>query len=179
MPAFKLLRSETVLEGRVFKIRHDVVRTPSGQEAGYDIVEHRGSVVMIPIDEHGNLIFVRQFRPATGIDLLELPAGALGENETREQCAARELREETGMAAGTLKKIGEFYLAPGYSSEFMAAFVATELRPDPLTADADEFLQLETLALREAYRAAASGAISDAKSLAALFLARPLLLGSD
>ena len=105
---------------------------PDGRETKYDIIEHAGSVVMVPIDEHGNLLFVRQYRPAAGTDLLELPAGTLDENESFEACAAREMREETGMAADRLEKVGEFFLVPGYSTEFMAVFVATGLRPDPL-----------------------------------------------
>ena len=142
MPAFKLLRSETLLQGRAFKLRRDFLLTPDGRETSYDIIEHSGSVVMIPIDEHGNVLFVRQYRHAAGIELLELPAGTLDENEPYETCAAREMREETGMAAGRLEKVGEFFLVPGYSTEFMAVFLATELRPDPLPGDEDEFLEL-------------------------------------
>ncbi len=90
-------------------------------------------------------------------------------------CAAREIREETGMAAGLLEKIGEFYLAPGYSTEFMAVFIARELRPSPLAPDADEFLQLERIPLDKALKMAEQGQLLDAKSLAALFVARPHL----
>jgi ADP-ribose pyrophosphatase len=177
MPSFKLLRSETLLEGRAFKVRRDFLQTPDGRETRYDIIEHTGSVVMVPIDEHGNVLFVRQYRHAAGSELLELPAGTLDEDEAYEACAAREMREETGMAAGSLEKVGEFFLVPGYSTEFMAVYIATALRPDPLPTDADEFLRVEPIPVQEALRMAESGAIPDAKSLAALMMARSRLLG--
>jgi ADP-ribose pyrophosphatase len=170
MHPFELLRSETLLEGRAFKIRRDYLRTPDGRDTKLEIVEHGGSVVMLPIDDAGNLIFVRQYRHAAGRDLLELPAGTRDGNETYEACAAREMREETGMAAGRLEKAGEFFLAPGYSTEFMTVFIARALTPDPLPSDADEF-QVERIPVRDAIRVAGRGAVPDAKSLAALFVA--------
>ena len=82
MSAFKLLRSETLLHGRAFKLRRDFLLTPGGRETSYDIIEHGGSVVMVPIDGNGNVLFVRQYRHAAGTELLELPAGTLDEHES-------------------------------------------------------------------------------------------------
>ncbi len=172
---FKLTKSEPVFQGRAFKIRRDTLKTPDGNETKFDIVEHNGSVIIIPIDADDNMLFVRQYRHAAGKDLLELPAGTRDGSEAYEDCAAREIREETGMAAGRLERIGDFYLAPGYSTEFMAVFLATELRHDPLEADDDEFLQVEKISVRDAIQMAERGEMPDAKSLAALFLARPHL----
>lgn len=172
---FELIRSETLLQGRAFKIRRDYLKTPDGRETTLEIVDHGGSVVILPVDEQNNLLFVRQYRHAAGGDLLELPAGTRDEEEPFEQCAAREIREETGMEAGKLQKMGEFYLAPGYSTEFMAVFLATELKENPLQADDDEFLQVERISLKKAFEMAEHGEIQDAKSLAALLLARPYL----
>jgi ADP-ribose pyrophosphatase len=172
---FELLKSEVLLKGRAFAIRRDYLKTPAGRETKLEIIEHGGSVVVIPVDENGNMLLVRQYRHATGGDLLELPAGTLDEDEDPEVCAAREIREETGMAAASLKKLGEFYLAPGYSDEFMIVYLATELSDSPLDADDDEFLSLEAVSIAEAIRMAESGQIPDAKSLAALFLARSSL----
>jgi len=169
---FELLKSEPVFQGRAFKIRRDTLKTPDGRETKYEIVEHVGSVIIIPIDEQGNLLFVRQYRHAAGKDLLELPAGTREGDEPYEVCAAREIREETGMAAGKLERIGDFYLAPGYSTEFMAVFLATELTHNPLDADEDEFLQLEKIPIQKAIEMAKKGEMPDAKTLAALFLAR-------
>ncbi|OIN85968.1 MAG: hypothetical protein AUJ21_12420 [Anaerolineae bacterium CG1_02_58_13] len=172
---FELLRSETLLKGRAFAIRRDWLKTPDGRETKYDIIEHGGSVILVPLDADGNLLFVRQYRHAAGTDLLELPAGTLDEGEEPAVCAAREIREETGFAAGKLEKIGEFYLAPGYSTEFMIVYLARDLTYDPLEADADEFLSVERIPLAEAIQMAERGEMPDAKSLAALFLARGYL----
>jgi len=163
------------MKGRAFAIRRDLLKTPDGHETKFEIIEHGGSVVIVPIDENGKMLLVRQYRHATGGDLLELPAGTLDEDEKPEVCAAREIREETGMAAGVLTKLGEFYLAPGYSTEFMVVFLATDLSPNPLDADDDEFLSVESIPVAEAFERAERGEIPDAKSLAALFLAKPSL----
>lgn len=172
---FELLKSEPLFQGRAFKIRRDTLKTPGGNETKFDIVEHGGSVIIIPIDADGNMLFVRQYRHAAGMDLLELPAGTRNGDEPHDVCAAREMREETGMAAGKLEHIGDFYLAPGYSTEFMAVFLATELIHNPLEADEDEFLQVEKIPIKKAIEMAERGQMPDAKSLAALFLARPQL----
>ena len=81
--AFELLKSEIIYPGRAFTIRRDTVRLPDGHESRLDIVEHIGSVIIIPMDADGNLLFVRQYRHAAGLELLELPAGILNEGEAR------------------------------------------------------------------------------------------------
>ncbi|HSG43090.1 MAG TPA: NUDIX hydrolase [Anaerolineales bacterium] len=175
MSSFELIKSETLLQGRAFKIRRDHLKTPDGSETKYEIIEHGGSVIIIPVDSDGNIHFVRQYRHAAGIDLLELPAGTRDGDEPYEECAAREVREETGMEAGKLEKVGEFYLAPGYSTEFMAVFIATDLKHNPLEADYDEFLEVEKLTIKEAMNLVKNGKMPDAKSLAALLLAKSRL----
>ncbi len=149
---FELLRSEVLMKGRAFTIRRDYLKTPDGRETRFEIVEHGGSVIIIPVDDEGNLLFVRQYRHAAGMDLLELPAGTRDGDEPFEECAAREIREETGMEAGTLKHVGSFYLAPGYSTEYMGVFLATDLKHNPLEADDDEFLTVEKIPVLEALR---------------------------
>jgi ADP-ribose pyrophosphatase len=173
--SFTLLKSEIVYPGRAFTIRRDTLRLPDGRESRFDIVEHVGSVIILPVDANGNLLFVRQYRHAAGLDLLELPAGTLDEGEAPEACARREIREETGMAAGKLEPLGGFYLAPGYSTEYMDVYLATNLYPNPLEADADEFLSIERIPYAEALSMFERGEILDAKSLAAFMLAREYL----
>jgi ADP-ribose pyrophosphatase len=173
---FELIKSEALFQGRAFKIRRDTMKTPDGRETKFDIVEHGGSVIIIPVDADGNILFVRQYRHAAGLDLLELPAGTRDGNEPHDECAAREIREETGMEAGTLKRIGEFYLAPGYSTEFMVVYLATDLKHNPLDADDDEFLELEKIPIKQAFEMAEHGEMPDAKSLASLLLARSDLI---
>jgi ADP-ribose pyrophosphatase len=173
--SFDLLSSEIIYEGRAFTIRRDHICMPDGRGSKLDIVEHVGSVVILPVDNDGNLLFIRQYRHAAGLDLLELPAGTLDVDEAPENCARREIREETGMAAGTIEALGGFYLAPGYSTEYMHVYLATNLHYDPLKADADEFLSVEKVAIKDAFEMSMRGFLPDAKSLAAFFLARPRL----
>jgi ADP-ribose pyrophosphatase len=175
MKKFELLGSEIYYKGRAFTIRRDHLRTPDGHETDFDIVEHHGSVVILPIDESGNLVLVRQYRHAAEQDLLELPAGTLEPGEDPLHCARREIREETGFAAEQFQKVGKFYLAPGYSTELMFVYIATDLHPAPLPPDEDEFLKVETFSVSKVFDLAAEGKIPDAKSLAAFFLALPFL----
>jgi ADP-ribose pyrophosphatase len=175
--AFKLNRSEKVFQGRAFAVRADTLILPDGRETRFDIVDHIGSVIIVPFDAKGRLLFVRQYRHAAGIDLLELPAGTLDEGEDPQACARREVREETGMAADRLELLGGFYLAPGYSTEYMHVYLATDLHYNPLQADVDEFLSVEKIPLAKALEMCTSGKILDSKSLAAILLARGRLEG--
>jgi ADP-ribose pyrophosphatase len=172
----KTIASETVYRGRAFNVRRDHVSFPNQHVAQLDIIEHVGAVTILPIDSKGRLLFVRQYRHAAGKELLELPAGTLDPGELPENCALREIREETGYAAGKVIKIGEFFLAPGYSTEYMVVFLATDLHRDPLPSDPDEFITLEPIPIEQAYELALKGELRDGKSLAALLLARPHML---
>lgn len=172
---FELLHTETVYQGRAFEVRREHLRAPDGRTVKYDIIEHTGSVILIPVDDEGQMYFVRQYRHAAQIELLELPAGTQEPGEPPAEAAAREIREEIGMEAGKLVEIGAFYLAPGYSTELMHVFLATDLKHNPLEADADEFLSVEKIPVAEALRQAESGEMQDAKSLAALLLVRRYL----
>ena len=169
--SYETLKSETVYQGRVFEIHRDQVRYPDGRLVNLDIVAHRGAVTLIPVDEDGRIWFVRQYRHAAKKMLLELPAGVMDEGEGPETSAGRELREEIGMAAGKLEKIGEFYLAPGYSTEFMHVYLAWDLTSSPLPGDEDEAIEVEKIPFQQVLEMATKGQIQDAKSLSALLLA--------
>lgn len=172
---FKTLNSKTVFKARVFDVREDEVLYPDGRRATFHIVEHNGAVAMVPVDDQGRILLVRQFRQTAGRQILELPAGTLEADEDPASCAQRELREEVGMAPGELHKIGEFFLAPGYSTERMHIYLATKLREERLAGDEDEFLIAEAHSLEEAYAMIDSGAIEDAKTITGLLLARSYL----
>lgn len=173
---FEVISQETVYRGRVFDVRRESVRTPKGVVVPLDIVDHRGAVTIIPVDAEGQIWFIRQYRHPAGKELLELPAGVLERGESPEASAHREVREEIGMAAGKLLKAGEFFLAPGYSTEFMQVYLATELYYAPLPGDVDEVLSVVKVSIPEAYRKARQGEIQDAKTLASLLLAQHALL---
>ena len=176
---FKTIHSQPIYQGRAFSVRQDRVRLPDGAETKLDIVEHIGAVTILPIDADGNIWFVRQYRHAVGSEFLELPAGTLEPGEAPEVCADRETREEIGMGAKKLQKIGTFYMAPGYSTELMHAFMATELYEAPLEADSDEFLNLERIPLKQIPDMIRTGKIIDGKTLAVFQLAKPFLPEQD
>lgn len=173
--SFELIGQETMYRGRAFNVRRDEVRLPNHRTMHLDIVEHVGAVTILPVDNEGHILFVRQYRHAAGRELVELPAGTLKPGETPENCALREIREETGFAAGKMVELGEFYLAPGYSTEYMVVYLATELKHDPLPGDQDEIIALEAVPIDQAYTMALQGRLMDGKSLAALLLAQATL----
>lgn len=172
---YELIQSEPIYQGKVFSLRKDEIRLPNGETAKLDIVEHPGAVVLLPVDESGRIWFIRQYRHSAGEFLLELPAGTLEAGEELDRCAYREIREEIGMSAGQIQKIGEFFPAPGYSTELLHLYLARDLKPDPLQGDEDEFIQVEQIPVGEAFTLAESGQIRDAKTLAALILAKAYL----
>mgnify|MGYP001018668489 CR=1 FL=1 len=172
----KKMNEELIYQGRIFDLVRARVRLPNGKDHAYDLVRHRGAVVILPIDRHGNILFVRQFRVGAEKELLELPAGLMEESETPETSAAREVREETGMAAAHLEEIGQFYMVPGYSTEKLHAFLATGLSEASLPVDEDEFLEQVPIPIEQAYAMASRGEIEDGKTLAVLLMARPKIL---
>ncbi|MEW6717022.1 MAG: NUDIX hydrolase [Chloroflexota bacterium] len=173
---FELLQSEVVFHGRVFNVRRDHLSLPDGKVLVLDIVTHHGSVVLVPVDGEGKIWFVRQYRHSIGEELLELPAGVLSPGESAEDCALREIREEIGMSPEGLQRIGEFYLAPGYSTECMQVYLAQGLYSNPLLPDEGEYLQVVTIPVAETYKMVMRGELRDTKSLAALHLSRSHLI---
>ncbi len=172
--AIEVLSSEVVFEGKIFDVQIDKVRLANDHETRIDLVIHSGAVTLIPIGENGSIWFVRQYRHATGGHLLELPAGTLEPGEDPASTAARESREEIGMAPGQLDHLGGFYLAPGYSNEYMHVFLATDLQPDALAPDPDELIEIEKLTPQEVRTQIADGGFQDAKTLACLQLAEAM-----
>ena len=173
---FDLLKSDLVYHGRAFDVRLDQVRLPDGGATSLDIVEHNPAVLLVPLEADGSLWLVRQYRHAAGEDLLEFPAGSLEPGEDPAEGAQRELREETGLRADELVDLGGFYLAPGYSTEYIHVFLARRLAADPLPGDDDEWMEVEKRSLPALLAMAQKGEFRDAKSLAALQLAAPYLV---
>ena len=167
----EVISSQRVFSGRAFNVRVDQVRVNESPPRSWEVVEHTGAVTMVPVDEEGNVWMVRQYRHSAAAELLELPAGTVEPGEDPDATAARELQEEIGMAAADLKRIGEFFLAPGYSSELMRLYLAQGLTPAALPPDADEDIRVEKIPFPDAVRMAIDGQIRDAKSVAGLLLA--------
>jgi ADP-ribose pyrophosphatase len=168
--SIKVIRSETIYRGKVFSLRHDEIRLPEGHLARLDVVDHPASVTLVPVDDEGCVWFVRQYRHPAGEDLLELPAGTLDPGENPLACAVRECREEIGMSPGRLSPIGECFLAPGYTTEFMYFYLAEDLTPSPLAPDEDEDLHIVRLTRAQADDLVAGKSLRDAKTLLGLLL---------
>lgn len=174
--AFTTLSHTIQYRGHVFDVSTLHIRLPNGRERDYDLVEHGDSVTVIPMDDDGNIIFVEQHRVGAGNVLLELPAGVIDDGETPLDCAKREIREEIGLGAREMQLIGGFYLAPGYTDEYMTVFLARGLYASPLAPDDDEFIDVVRIPQAEAYQKALNGDIKDGKTLAALLLVQPFFI---
>ncbi len=170
-PIPELVSSEPLTTVGYITVVRDTIRFANGHEAQRTVVEHPGAVALVVLDEAGRWLLVRQYRHPARRNLLEIPAGTREVGEDPDLAAAREVREETGFAAGRLERIGGAWMAPGFSGEFITFYLATELTPDPLPQDHDEYIEApEWLTLDEVYEAVDAGVIEDAKTMVALTL---------
>ena len=164
----EILESESIYSGRVISLIKEAVILQSGRKVIREKVMHPGSVGILPVLEDGSLILIEQFRYVVGSSLLEIPAGTIEEGESPEECAARELFEETGYRAGRLTPLLAFYLAPGYSNEFMWLFEATELEAGEMKPMPDESIEVRKVGLDEALQMIRRGEIRDVKTICAI-----------
>ncbi len=171
----KTLESKRIYDGRVVSLRVDTVLLPDGSIASREVVEHKGAVAIVPLLANGDVVLVRQFRQPVGAVLNEIPAGTLDKKESAEECARRELAEETGYAAGTLILMFSTYLSPGYSNEMLHTFLARDLSPVSADNDEDEFLEVITVPLSRAVDMIRTGEIKDAKTVCGLLMAQRIL----
>jgi ADP-ribose pyrophosphatase len=163
------INTQTVYSGRLLKLHVDTVKLPNGRETTREIVEHSGAVAIIPVLDNRKVLVVKQYRTAARRRLMEIPAGTLEAGEAPLACARRELIEETGYAAGRLTKLFSCYLAPGYSTEKIHFFLASELVPTKSRQAEDESIIVQAMDLQGALRAVEEGKIQDAKTISALY----------
>ena len=169
------ISTRQIFQGRIINVRVDTVRLQNGRETTREIVDHDPSICVVPVDADGNVLLVRQYRKPAGSFLLEVPAGGIEPGEEPEAAARRELQEEIGHTAGNLVPLAGFWLAPGWCSEYMHAFLATELAPANLDSDEDEFIEVVRVPVAGIFDLMTSGEVQDAKSVAALLLAMRIL----
>jgi ADP-ribose pyrophosphatase len=173
----RLVSSEVLRRSRILEFRIDTIESADGHRSTRDIAGHPGGVCVVAIDPDDRVLFVRQWRHAIGGPLLEIPAGTLdrqadGSIEEHAGAAARELEEETGARAGSWRYLGAFYTAPGFTSELMHLYLATELTAADgtvLEPDEDERLELRRIPFAEALGMAERGELRDAKSQVGIF----------
>jgi NTP pyrophosphohydrolases including oxidative damage repair enzymes len=166
------LHSQLIYDGKVVHLYLDTVKLPDGSTTRREIVRHSGAVAILPLDSDGRIVLVRQYRYAAGRTLLEIPAGTLEIGESPDVCAVRELQEEIGYRPGRLQKIGGIFVAPGYTTEYIHLYLATDLVPSRLDADDDEFFEVLHLPLSEVLARIKRGEIADAKTISAILLAQ-------
>ena len=169
------VESKIVYQGRIVNLRVDTVRLPNGRLTTREIADHSHSVCIVPVDGQGNVLLVRQYRKPAEAELLEVPAGGIDDGETPEETVIRELQEEIGFTAARLRHLSSSWVAPGWSTEYIHAYLATDLRPASLSPDDDENISVVPVPLDRILGLIDSGEIRDMKSIASLLLALRLL----
>ena len=165
----EVISTEKIYEGKVFDISIAEIR--DGEiEYKREIVEHKGSAVIVPVFEDKTVALVRQYRHAAGEYLLEIPAGTLNRGEDPLIGARRELEEEIGVTSDNVEKLTEFYVSPGFLTEKMFVYLATDLREGKQNLEEDELLSIEKFTFPEAFEKIKTGEIQDAKTIAGLIL---------
>ncbi|MDH4067833.1 MAG: NUDIX hydrolase [Dehalococcoidia bacterium] len=164
----KKVATQQIYQGRAVNVRVDTVEKASGIKTTREVVEHSDCIAVVALDEQGNILLVRQFRHAVDRFLMEIPAGGIDPGEEPVDSVRRELQEEIGYFPRKIDKLGGFYATPGYGTEYLHCFVATDLVPARLVAEDTDDIELVRVSPDEIPRLIASGEICDAKSIAAL-----------
>jgi ADP-ribose pyrophosphatase len=171
----RCMSSSRVYDGRILNFRVDQVALGNGGTTKREVIEHRGAAAIVPVTRDRDVILVRQYRYAITTNLLEIPAGTMEPGETPEQCASRELEEETGYRCKEIEKILEFFPVPGYSTEKIHVYLAKGLINSKMHTEDDEKIELEIMPFHRALEKVRSGEIQDAKSICALYRAAELI----
>ena len=164
------VESRLAFRGKIVNVRVDTVQLPSGTLGTREVVEHSECVCVVPLDEQNNVVLVRQYRKPVEESLLEVPAGGVEKGEVSQDAALRELQEETGYTSDTLRHLSSFWTTPGFCTELMHSYLATELRPSSLEPDEDEDVQVAKVPLTDIPDMIRQGEIRDAKSIASLLM---------
>jgi ADP-ribose pyrophosphatase len=160
------LESNTVFKGNLITVKTVKVRVPEGKTTTREIVEHAQTIAVLPRLDDGRIVMVRQYRKAAEAVLLEVPAGGIDDGESPEDAVRREMVEETGYRVGSLRHIATFYTSPGFTTELMHLYEATDLQPGDPTEETDQ-IEVVLLSAQEALDRL-KGTTADAKTLLAL-----------
>ncbi len=171
LPRESVPPTRPLYKGRILELRLEEVTLPNGKTVSLEIVRHPGAAAIVPLHEDGDVTLIHQFRHAAGGFIWEIPAGVLHPGEPPASCAARELREETGMVAGEIVELGCYLPSPGFCDERIFLFLARALTDGEQQLDHDEVLSLKRVPFVHALAMIRSGELQDGKSIAALHLA--------
>jgi ADP-ribose pyrophosphatase len=164
----QLISSRPVYDGKIINVHVDRLRVADGREFDREVVSHSGAVAIVAMPDPDTVFLVRQYRHPVEQVLLEIPAGGINQGEVPDECANRELMEEINYRADSLKYLFSAYVAPGYSSELIHLYLATDLHKEARDKDEDENLLVERVPLKDAIRMITEGKIIDAKSICGL-----------
>lgn len=164
-----------IYDGRVLSLDVDTVRFPNGVTGELEMIRHPGASAVVPLlespGEPVKVLLIRQYRYAADGFLYEIPAGRLDAGETPEDCAHRELKEETGYTAGRMALLTAIYTTPGFTDEFIHLFLAEDLRPGQSAPEIDEILEVKAVPMSQALEMIQTGEIQDGKTISALLFA--------
>ncbi|AEH52010.1 NUDIX hydrolase [Pseudothermotoga thermarum] len=166
----KTIESQEIFKGKILTVKLDKVELANKVQSTREVVLHPGAVAILPILDEEKLILVKQYRYAVDQQLLEVPAGKLDLGEKPEECAKRELEEETGYRCGKLEYLGFIYTTPGFSNEKIHLFVAKDLEKTLQKLDEDEILHVVQMNLSDAILKCLNGEIVDAKTICLLLM---------
>ena len=164
----RTLSTQQIYQGRAVNVRVDTIQKADGKKTTREVVEHADCVAVVVLDAQSNFLLVRQFRHPVGKSLLEVPAGGVDPGEEPVESVRRELQEEIGYFPQKIERLGGFYSTPGYCTEYLHCFLATDLVPSRLVAEDTDDIELVRVPTEQILRLIASGEINDAKSIAAL-----------
>jgi ADP-ribose pyrophosphatase len=167
----RITSSRYPFSGKLIKVRVDEVVLPRGRKTERETVVHRGAVAIVGMDK-GKILMERQYRHAVGRVLWEIPAGTIEENEKPQECAKRELMEETGYIAEKMKEIIRFYVAPGYSTEVIYVYLANRLKREKVSLEEDESIETQFIPIEDALDMIRTNKIEDAKTIIGLLLVK-------
>ena len=169
MTQIRRVARREIYKGRVFDLTVDRFRDEDeDREFDIEIVQHNGGAAILPVEEDGTLVLIRQWRYPLGHELVEIPAGRIDEGDDPESAARRELEEEAGLQAGRVDSLGSMLPAPGYTTERIHLFLARELTVVPQRLEEDERVEIVRMSLDEALAAVDRGEIDDGKTVVAL-----------
>jgi len=174
-PRYELLHRQTLWESPWYDLRQDLLRDGDGREFTYTVVEHLGSVAILPLTREGQVVLIHNYRYPVGGYCYEIPAGGLGSDSTPEAAAERELEEEVGGHAGQLRYIGWFYPSNGISSERAHIYLATDVELGETHREPTEQMEIRLVRPDEALRMVRAGEITDGRAAIALLWCEPLL----
>ena len=168
MSTAKILNQKIAYKGKKIEVREDLIVHANGKQHTIELVVHPGAVCIVARPTPNDVLLIRQYRHATGKELLEIPAGTLNPGENPRDCAFRELEEETGYRAGEMIERARFYTTPGFTTEFMYLYEAGDLVKTQTNFDEDESIELDLVSSMEALKMIDDGRIQDAKSILGL-----------